>query len=92
MFKRINLDEMRSYFLSDFRTVNTDYDFIRLMCVLADNSVVICGKIQNDWKLTQYNQENGAEVFGRWSKDLIAAHGVALVRLTGKQCLAFSYG
>ena len=57
---------MRSHFLSDLRTVNTEYEFIPLMCVLDDNSVVICGKIQNDWKLTQYNQENGAEMFGRW--------------------------
>ena len=61
------------------------------MNVLPDNKIVVCGKKLQGWKLTQYNQENGAEVFGKWCKNLGAADGSTVVNLVGIQCLALSY-
>ena len=79
-------------FVSELHYIITDYEYIRLVTVLPDNSLVVCGKKLQGWKLTQYNQENGTEMFGRWFKNLGAGDGLAVVNLAGIQCLALSYG
>ena len=77
---------------SEFHYISTDYEFVRLVNVLPDSTVVVYGKKTQGWKLTQYDLQNGAERFGVWCKSLGNADGSAVVNVAGVPCLAMSYG
>ena len=79
-----------------FFNVFTVTDTIRAQCTsvlhvhaLIDNSIVVCGKDNWNWKLARYSMADGKEI-----RSVVLQRkpdGLAMVKLNGYLCVALSY-
>ena len=70
-------------------TICTEHEAVTFLSAVADSSVVICGKLSDQWKLKLYNLKIGAEVCtARLPNE---PDGMTTVTLGDRRCLALSY-
>ena len=91
LFRQL-LDIVQSYNLNVYFTVtkstNFDNGFNVYMCLMSDNTVVVCGREGNQWKLKRFDQRE-TEISYIELKD--QPSGITEVILDGKTVLALSY-
>ena len=71
------------------RTRNTARTHVSYSSLVGDGTIVLCGKVGEEWKLTQYDLQKGVELSSAFLGEL--PWGMACVTLNGQPCLAMSY-
>ena len=70
-------------------TVKTEHSHILHVCSLSDGSLIVCGKLCDQWRLTQYRLRSFATLHTTALEH--RPDGMTEVTLERKRCLAVSY-
>ena len=78
-----------SKLIVELLSVKTEHSHILHVCSLSDGSLIVCGKLSDQWRLTQYRLRSFATVHTARLEH--RPDGMTEVSLEEKRCLAISY-